>query len=247
VRKAVNVSWQKYLPFLFVFLLGLSVDYALPKLVAFAHGGDTNKIHGCVKTNNGSLRIVGANDACGNNETALDWPATAGGGGGNGGGPLGYEWVGNGFYRFADAGINLDGHDFSNEYMSLFAFYNGSMVGANFTSAKMNNINFDHIDLSTAIFDGVTSSMITFTNSNLSGATFSNMTITDLGFYNTDVSNFSFTNSTVERADISSMDFSGIDLSTVTFGPESHWEDTTCPDGTDSDANGETCAGHLSP
>lgn len=38
---------------------------------ASAHGGDTSQIHSCVK--NGNLRIVGANETCKNNETALDW------------------------------------------------------------------------------------------------------------------------------------------------------------------------------
>ena len=40
---------------------------------ALAHGGDLNLIHACVKNDNGGLRIVGANDSCKNNETALDW------------------------------------------------------------------------------------------------------------------------------------------------------------------------------
>lgn len=38
-----------------------------------AHGGDTSLIHACVRTNNGTIRIVGANEACQNNESPLDW------------------------------------------------------------------------------------------------------------------------------------------------------------------------------
>src|SRR6266496_3127421 len=47
--------------------------------LVFAHGGDTSKIHSCVKTanpNKGTIRIVGANDTCGSSETALDWNIT---------------------------------------------------------------------------------------------------------------------------------------------------------------------------
>jgi hypothetical protein len=38
---------------------------------ASAHGGDASQIHSCVK--GGNLRIVGADETCRNNETALDW------------------------------------------------------------------------------------------------------------------------------------------------------------------------------
>lgn len=36
-----------------------------------AHGGDLTQIHACLK--NGGLRIIGANETCKANETALDW------------------------------------------------------------------------------------------------------------------------------------------------------------------------------
>jgi hypothetical protein len=42
---------------------------------AAAHGGDTTKIHGCFGASNGKIDIVGANEACKKNDTALDWPA----------------------------------------------------------------------------------------------------------------------------------------------------------------------------
>lgn len=38
-----------------------------------AHGGDNLLIHACVKLSNGSIRIVDANEVCGNNESPLDW------------------------------------------------------------------------------------------------------------------------------------------------------------------------------
>src|SRR5829696_8806725 len=43
---------------------------------AKAHGGDTTKIHACVRSsgaNSGAVRIVAANDACRTGETPLDW------------------------------------------------------------------------------------------------------------------------------------------------------------------------------
>ena len=41
-----------------------------------AHGGDTAKIHSCVNNSSGTIKIVGANDNCNNNESALDWNIT---------------------------------------------------------------------------------------------------------------------------------------------------------------------------
>jgi hypothetical protein len=44
--------------------------------LASAHGGDANRIHGCYKTepdSPGFVRIVGPNDTCKKNETAIDW------------------------------------------------------------------------------------------------------------------------------------------------------------------------------
>src|SRR5262245_5096708 len=36
-------------------------------------GGDNNLIHSCVRSSNGSIRIVDPNGTCANNETPLDW------------------------------------------------------------------------------------------------------------------------------------------------------------------------------
>jgi len=39
----------------------------------YAHDGDTNLIHRCVRSHSGQLRIVGANETCKPTETSLDW------------------------------------------------------------------------------------------------------------------------------------------------------------------------------
>src|SRR6266508_4248228 len=59
-------------------IMGLLLVASLAGL-ASAHGGDANRIHACVKTDPGApglLRIVGPNDTCKKNETALDWNIT---------------------------------------------------------------------------------------------------------------------------------------------------------------------------
>jgi len=54
-------------------LLALLSLFAFNVVVILAHGGDTTQIHACVKAGSGNIRIVGANDVCASNETALDW------------------------------------------------------------------------------------------------------------------------------------------------------------------------------
>lgn len=41
--------------------------------VVRAHGGDSSLHHACIGTVNGRVTIVGVNDECGANETAMDW------------------------------------------------------------------------------------------------------------------------------------------------------------------------------
>jgi hypothetical protein len=40
---------------------------------AFAHGGDTSRIHACVNKSSGRVRIVGAEETCRPSERPLDW------------------------------------------------------------------------------------------------------------------------------------------------------------------------------
>lgn len=47
--------------------------------VAGAHGGDDDKVHACVVSNSGTLRIVGAGETCRTGETSLDWSAGSNG------------------------------------------------------------------------------------------------------------------------------------------------------------------------
>ena len=51
---------------------GLGICFALV-VVAFAHGGDTTKIHSCVDNKTGNIKLVGASATCKAGETALDW------------------------------------------------------------------------------------------------------------------------------------------------------------------------------
>jgi hypothetical protein len=59
-------------------LLGSAFVLALAGVpMVYAHGGDPTLIHSCVNKSSGEVKIVGASASCKNNETAVDWPATA--------------------------------------------------------------------------------------------------------------------------------------------------------------------------
>lgn len=58
--------------------LGVILASGIVAGLAAAHGGDATKVHACVSrgllgVGAGSVRIVGANENCSGNETALDW------------------------------------------------------------------------------------------------------------------------------------------------------------------------------
>ena len=61
------LSWLMVLVFPLGLLQGTTV-------VVYAHGGDANFIHACVK--GGKIRLVGPNDICSAKETPLDWSIT---------------------------------------------------------------------------------------------------------------------------------------------------------------------------
>lgn len=61
-------------------LVGLGALAALltTSSLAGAHGGDTNKIHGCVASSTGNLRVIDPGESCKKGETALDWSRDSG-------------------------------------------------------------------------------------------------------------------------------------------------------------------------
>jgi hypothetical protein len=54
-------------------VLGASILGSGVTAMVSAHGGDASMIHACLNPGNGTIYVVGANQACGPNQTALDW------------------------------------------------------------------------------------------------------------------------------------------------------------------------------
>jgi uncharacterized protein YjbI with pentapeptide repeats len=73
-------------------------------------------------------------------------------------------------------------------------------------------------------------------STNFTGATFlpSSVEFNNRRILGGDFSNAQFTNATMEGVEFMDSTFTGVT-----------WDNTTCPDGTNSDNNGNTCIGHF--
>jgi uncharacterized protein YjbI with pentapeptide repeats len=114
------------------------------------------------------------------------------------------------------------------------AFAGCRMVGADFTNANLAGESFNGANLSGANFSGANLTGTPLRGANLSGANFSgaNLGGADLRSANLSGANFSVAN-------LIGAHLTGARLTGVT------WSNTTCPDGTNSNAHGGTCSGHL--
>ncbi len=207
------------------FFLGIFLAIVVTQVMA--HGGNTNLIHGCVKTSNGAIKIVGANDSCGSGEIALDWNIQGVQGVQGPQGPAGVNDIPvlcPGCHIFNDGnhdlGDKLAGKDFTNAYIKG-ADFNGTIPAnlqdTNFTGADIREVNFIETNLSNANFSNVYAVAAYFTGANLT--------------------NVNFTGAVLDDAH---------DIDTTTR-PGLIWSNTVCPDHTNSDNNGNTCEGHLIP
>jgi|GEM_PF-6301217 len=118
----------------------------------------------------------------------------------------------------------LIGGNLSHTNYSGANFSNQDLTKANLTVATFNNIDFSGANL-----DQVNGSNSSFTNDNFAGANF-----TKANFSNANFSGSNFTNANLKQAN-----FSGTNITNVT------WSNTICPDGTNSNNDGNTCVGHL--
>jgi uncharacterized protein YjbI with pentapeptide repeats len=83
----------------------------------------------------------------------------------------------------------------------------------------------------------------TLTNANLTGAILSGAHLDAI----VDAVGANFTNANLELVNFQDANLYGaVGMDTANVN-EAVWSNTTCPDGTNSDNNGNTCEGHLTP
>ena len=80
---------------------------------------------------------------------------------------------------------------------------------------------------------------------NLSGADLTDATLQGFLLIGANLSGAVLVNANLGGADVTRADLSGADLTGAVLTGGVVWSNTTCPDDTNSDANGGTCCGHL--
>jgi hypothetical protein len=102
----------------------------------------------------------------------------------------------------------------------------GSLAGALLVNASLAGANLNNADLSGALLNGADLSGANLHGANLTGADLSGADLSGSNLHGVDLTN----------ADLSGADVSGANLNGATFS------NTTCPDGTNSDADGGRCS-----
>ena len=131
--------------------------------------------------------------------------------------------------------------------------------GSDLSGAALEDASLHRANLSWARLDGAGAGFAPFTDANLSNASWRHGSAIGARFDGADMHRIDLTGTTVRAASLigadlryavlTGVDFTGANLTgsvwrNSTGGASSIWSDTTCPDGTNSDANGGTCVGH---
>lgn len=228
-------------------------------------------IHGCIR-NNGDLRIIdSATQSCTTTQDPITFnqtgpqgpPGTSGSGSGLLSNLVGADFSGASL-QYRDL-TNLDLHD---SKMLSANLTGASLVGANLTGVDFSSTMMDKADVHGTNLSGSTFKPFRAVGANFSGADFTNAKIQGASsFYSVDLTdaNFQqaifmgtsfepasscspdctyfkggdFTNAHFTNATLAGMHFVNANFTGAT------WSNTVCPDGTNSDNNGNTCDGHL--
>lgn len=213
----------------------------------FAQG--TEMVYSCVQKVSGNMRIVSATESCKSNETALNW---------NKQGPAGPQG--------SPGAASSTGLPFFCGGC-LLAPYADKFAGKDFSKAQINNSDFNGADLHGVIFKGGLFTNVWFNNANLVGADLSDMhpapglgTISGNEFKNANLTNANFSNSQIGNNDFRGANMQNVNLSNTSLGgvnfsgaqnmstadiTSTTWNNCTCPDGSNSNGNGNTCVGHF--
>jgi uncharacterized protein YjbI with pentapeptide repeats len=139
-------------------------------------------------------------------------------------------------------GANLAGAHLSGANLEGAYLLNATLTDADLSNAQMSEARLDGADLSDSNLSGANLSGDNLDSANLSGA---NVSGDDLGYA-------FLTNADLSGADLSGSNLTGADLSGATNLTDTAvagviWIGTTCPDGTNSDNDGDTCVNNLTP
>jgi uncharacterized protein YjbI with pentapeptide repeats len=118
---------------------------------------------------------------------------------------------------------------------------NAELVGptANLTGSSLVGGDLEHTDLSGVNLTDSTLERSDLTGDHFTGANFTDSTLTDDNLSGDNFSGANLTGVTITGSNLAHAQFRGTTLTGTT------WSDTTCPDGTNSDNDGDTCVNNL--
>ena len=247
-----NSTTHLYILFgLTTFFFGIIAAFMISNV--FAQNADTNQIYSCVNNTNGNMRMVTSLDTCKNGEKSVKCsiqgpPGPAGPAGDTGG--LN-QYFGLPFFcatcNFVSIADRFVDKDFSYAQIVKSEFSGSDIHGVIFKGAYLNGNTFNNTNMTNSDLSSMkelpgwgNSRRNTFWNSNLTNSNFSNSIVQEFEFTNANLMNANFSNALIKGSK-----FTGAtNLSTANFSGAT-WENSTCPDGTNSNNNGSTCQGHF--
>ena len=130
--------------------------------------------------------------------------------------------------------VNLSGANLSGLRLTDMNFHNGDFTGANFSYAILSgghfyNANLNQSNLSHTNFDSAYLNNAEISNADLS---YSNLRFSQI--FGADLTGTDFSNAILTEADLRNTTLVGV-----------IWDNTTCPDGTNSNDNGGTCENNI--
>lgn len=256
VSKSASFS-KNLLLFALFFVIGAASTALVTRV--FVHA-DTSEIHACVRNSTSAagapnVRIVGADDTCSNNETPLSWNIQGPPGSSE---SNGLPFICNTCQLYPFASV-FQGKDFSNAQIPTVNFTGADIHGVTFKGAIIDQGDFSNANLTGADFSNL---FITrFQDPDLSGGSdfvnsvrFLQANLTNANFSDNTFGGFgtSFARANLQGTNFSGTTFKGVDFTGATNMSTANltnttWSNTRCPDGTNSDNDGNTCVGHLNP
>ena len=140
----------------------------------------------------------------------------------------------------------LDGADLHRANLT-----NASLEDATLPDANLARADLDGVSAGFALFRDASLARVTWRNGSSVGGFFNGADLHNADLRGTSFAAARFVGANLRYARLNNVDLSRADLTGSTLGHATGlssvtWSDTTCPDGTNSDANGGTCVGHLS-
>jgi uncharacterized protein YjbI with pentapeptide repeats len=153
-------------------------------------------------------------------------------------------------------GVNLSGSDLSGAslflmYLSYVDLTDAEIVGADLRGIRMDESNLSGADLSDSNITGLRIHFTDLSHAKLTNAILTEIYMSDSSsLFEADLSGaqmqYGVIRDDMTYADLSNANLTGTDLSQA-YITGVIWDNTICPDGTNSDNNGDTCENNLEP